>query len=183
MDVDVVNHRQPTLSYIQPLDVEPGCKVMGFWNGSQASNGDGLPGGDGDIDYASWLFDPRDVWPAAQPHLFGGKFGAGGFGEPGAAVNQSLGFATGPFGVGAFGVGGAYWEWRFPFLLRDGIYQLALRLLDALGNARDDDAADLTLCVEAAPRPCSRARFEDYDSQTETLTFTWRHSPDLESAD
>ncbi len=183
MAVDVLlNHRQPTLRFVRPLDVEPGCEVAGYWNGSVAGNGDGLPGGDAEIDYGSRLIAPNKIWTAAQPQLFAGRFGRGGFGEPGAAVNQALGYATGPFGGGAFGVGGGYWEWRFPFPLRDGTYKIALRLLDLLGNERGDDAASLTLCVEDIPRPCSRARFENYDDQAETLTFAWRHSPDLELA-
>lgn len=181
MAVDViVRQRRPTIRFPRPADAEPGAMVSLYWDGSRAPNGDGISGDGAGIDYDNRLVAPTPIWLRGHVHLFGGGFGLGGFAEPGAAPDPSMGFGRGPFGVGAFGIGGGYWEWTFPFALRDGVYRVAVRIIDALGNERETPDATVTLAVEALPRPATRARLAEYDSEQETIQTSWGHSPDFQ---
>lgn len=173
----IVTSRQPTLR-IPRVPVEPGALAALYWNGTKAPNGDGVPGGAEPVSYDRPLFGPQPFWLKGMPHLFGGGFGLGGFGEPGASLNTDMGFGRGPFGVGAFGIGGGYFEWQFSFPLRNGVYAIALRLRDTAGNEQAADAVAFSFEVQAVPRPCDKAWVVSLDG--DTLTIGFRRSPDFQ---
>ncbi len=180
MAVDViVRTRTPTVLFPRLPEVEPGSQVRVYFNGTRAGNGDGLPGGEDTVDYTGPLAGPQPVWAEGHPHLFGGGFGQGGFAEPGAAFSPLMGFGTGPFGVGAFAIGGGYWSWLFDFLLRDGLHEVGIRILDSLGNERVLPDVEMTMAVEALPRPAGYAKLDSYSQPAGTLDISWEQSPDL----
>ncbi len=174
----VVTTRQPTIR-VPRVPVEHGTQIAIYWNGTRAPNGDGVPGGAAPIDYSRPLFGPREFWLRGNPHLFGGGFGQGGFGESGASFNSEMGFGRGSFGGGAFGIGGGDFEWAFSFPLRNGVYGIAARLRDSTGNEQSTDAVAMTLEVQAAPRPCAKAWIAGFE--VELLSVGLHRSPDFQA--
>lgn len=172
--------RTPTVRFVREQLVEPGTRVWLYWNGSRAPNGDGVPGGEAAISYAAAIHPSAAGLPLhlrGHTHLFGGRFGSGGFGEPAALLEEAAGFGTGPFGLGPLGIGAGWWTWKFPFPLRDGDYRLAVKLGDELGNIQADEAAaTMVLRVLARPRPPSRLALS-FDG--DALTASWEHSPEF----
>lgn len=169
--------RRPVIRFPRPTEFPVGTGVLICWNGTRGGNGDGLAGGEAEIDYERALAGPMPLWPAGtQPHLFGGGFGVGGFASPGAKAWDAVGFARGGFAVGAFGLATGYWEWRFDFPLRDGLYRLDLLLVDALGNRQEPPGSRMDLTVAAVPRPPAHlaVRVDEDD-----LVAAWEASPDL----
>lgn len=173
----IINHRDPTTRFPRLHDVEPGSRVASYFNGTRAPNQDGVPGGEAAIDYATRLAGPMSIWQRGHMSMFGGGFGAGGFCEAHADVDDALGFGTGPFGVGGFGCGGGWFDWKFPFPLRDGVYRVAMRLLDYLGNEEETPADECVLMVQALPRPATNLQAEYAGGN---IDLTWTHSPEFQ---
>lgn len=174
-----VAHRQPLIQIPRDPNVEPGAAVALYWNGSIARNGDGyVPAGGAAVNFSRPLFGPSPMWLKGHPHLFGGGFGLGGFGEPGCDFFDGHGFGMGPFGIGAFGVNGGFWTWRPANNWRNGIYRIVARLRDAIGNEQSTAIADITVEVAAPPRPSPSAWIVSVAGTN--LNIAWRHSPDFE---
>lgn len=172
-----VDRRRPVIRFPRPAEFPVGSGVVICWNGGRGGNGDGVAGGDAEIDYERALAGPMPLWPAGtQPHLFGGGFGVGGFASPGAKAWDAMGFARGAFGVGGFGAGGGYWEWRFDFALRDGLYRIDLLLVDGLGNRQEPPGSRMDLTVAALPRPPAHLVVRVDEDE---LVAAWEASPDL----
>lgn len=170
-------HRRPTIQIARVPGVEVGAALALYWNGARSRfNGDGLPGGDAEIDYARPLI-VEPVWRRGHPHMFGGGFGLGGFGEPGSEFDESHGFGMGPFGIGAFAVGGGFWRWASPFDWRDGEYAVELRMRDALGNEQPTPLAAITIEIAAPPRPPAKAWLQSLVGPS--MTVAWHPSPDF----
>ena len=176
-----VDRRDPQVQFLRQQAIEIGATVMVYWNGTKAANGDGLPGGDAAISYATALAGPLPIWRRGQRSIYGGGFMAGGFMEAHAQVDPSFGWLAGGFMAGGFLDRAVMWRWRFPFLLRDGIYRIALRMRDAAGNEQATDAATLVMEVAALPR-AARNLVVTLDGEAGTLTATWEASPDLQAA-
>lgn len=178
---------QPIIRIARVPNVEPGSRIALYWNGTIAANGDGVPGGANPIDYSQmlpqqtgWPRVPLLFWTRGHPHLYGGGFGMGGFGEPGASLNTAMGFGTGPFGLGAFGIGGGWWEWQPSNIWRNGVYAIAARLRDSLGNEQTAAIASFTIEIQAPPRAVPKAWVVALVG--DNLTIAWRHSPDFQPA-
>ncbi len=172
----LVAHRRPTIRILRSAEVEHGVQVVLYWNGSRAANGDGLPGGAAPVDDSKPLAAPASLWAKGAVGFSTGGFSAGAFGAN-AAPDPTLGFSRGPYSAGPFGVGLSYWTWRFPFELRNGVYVIEARLMDALGNGQEMAIDSMSIEVAAVPRPVSKAWLAGY--KVPILTIAWRHSPDL----
>lgn len=155
-----------------------GCQVSVFWSGAVASNGDGKPEG-AVVDYATPIAGPITVWPAGrQAGFLNGPFLSGGFLSGGARQGNGFGFLTGRFLEGGFLGPAGRCSIQVPSVLRNGDYTFGMKLLDKLGNAAATEA-EITVSVEAIPRPAARARIDSYDSGNEVLNIGWTASPDL----
>ncbi len=172
----VLDHRQPTLRFPRSCHLEPGATAVFYWSGSQLE-GDGVPGSDATINYARPLAGPLLVWLLGQPVPYGGGYGRGGYGTLGGRRDFTKGYGRGPYGVGGYGVGGGYISWTFPYLLRDGLYGVAVRLRDALGNEQAAAIGTVTFEIAALPRPATGARLKSYAAPI--LEIEWDHSPDV----
>lgn len=179
--MSTIAHRQPTIRFPRLHKFQVGSQVLIYWNGSRAANGDGVAGGVAPVNYAAALAGPLDVWPNGQRSIFGGRFGRGGFGVDGGDGNAG-GFGTGPFAIGEFCSPGGWFEWAFPFVLRDGDYAVGVRMCDGLGNVTTSPTVELTFTVAAIPRPATRARIVSWDDGGNVLNIAWQHSPDFEAA-
>lgn len=175
-----VRSRVPTLVVPQVHGLEPGIQFALHDNHRVAPNGDARGGYEDAIDYDSARVGPLRMFPGGRGELslFGGEFGVGGFAEAGAINDPARGFGRGPFARGAFGVGHNTVSWRGTQNWRDGKYQIALRLLDHLGNAAETPAASEVVRVEALPREASGLRLvgvADGNAQ-----FVFNPSPEFE---
>jgi hypothetical protein len=103
---------------------------------------------------------------------FGHQFGAGGFGWDGAAA---VGFG-GNFGLGEFGFDAEQAGWQSDALPPGG-YPLRVVTVDAAGN--ESPAAAATVMIASPPRPASSLSPTQYDPTTDTLTFTFTPSKDV----
>jgi hypothetical protein len=104
---------------------------------------------------------------------FGYHFGQGGFGWDGrAAAGFGVNFGTGEFG---FDAADALWQSE---PLPPGTYPLKVTILDAVGN--ESPAATAAVALAAPPRPASNLKVTQYVSATDTLTFTFTPSEDIE---
>lgn len=173
----IINHRKPTMRFPRLHDVEPGVSVAVYFNGTRAPNQDGVPGGDAPVNFAIRLAEPMRIWLKGHLSMFGGGFCVGGFCGAHADVDDTLGFASGPFALGGFACGGGWFEWQFPFPLRDGQYSVAMRLLDRLGNEEETPAEVLDFLVLALPRPATNLS-ADYAGGN--LNLAWMHSPEFQ---
>ena len=168
--------RRPTISFPRLEFLEPDIQAAFFWNGARAPNGDGVPGGEAAIDYATALYGPAPIFRGDQIKPFGGRFGRGGFGERHALHSPSGGFGGGPFAAGAFGVGGSFFSWRFTFPLRDGDYQIAALYADSLGNLPAPPGTVMVLRVEALPRPAADLAWM---MEPGIFSSNWTHTPEF----
>ncbi len=173
-----ITHRYPTLRIPLPLEIEPDATLSVHWNGSRAPNGDGVPGGAAPIDYLEALSPQLRIWGPEQATLFGGGWCEHPWAEAGAVAHVAVGWCVGPWCIGAWGAPWGWWQWTFPFALRDGIYRVALRLADWLGNKQLAADEVFEFEVAALPRPASRPNVT-YEPVTEQLQLTWTHSPEF----
>lgn len=174
-----IAHRYPTIQFLRPRMVEPRAKATLYWNGKMAPNGDGVAGGEAEVDYGAALAEKLVLWRMGHLSMFGGGFGAGGFAEPHADADPASGRGSGRYGEGMYAVGNPTWSWKFPFALRDGNYKVAARVLDWLGNEQLAPDEVLEFEIAALPRP-PRNALAVYDDDKETLTVRWQHSPEFE---
>ena len=178
----IVHHRRPTIRIPRDQSVEKGTRIVLYWNGTIAPNGDGVAGGASPVNYTTPLAGLLPMGFKGHRTMFGGGFALSGFAQSHAEPDPSMGFAKGPFAIGGFAVGGGYWQWQPTNPWRDGEYAIAVRLQDALGNEQSADAAALTIEVAAVPRPSSRAWISAYDEMENLLTISWNRSPDFAAA-
>lgn len=176
-----VRSRVPTLVVPQVHGLEPGIQFALHDNHRVAPNGDALGGYEDSIDYDSARVGPLRMFPGGRGELaaFGGQFGVGGFAEARAIDDPLRGFGRGPFAGGAFGVGHNATTWRGTQAWRDGKYQLALRLLDYLGNASQPPAAEEVVRVEALPRAAGNLRLTGVADGA--AQFSFNASPEFEA--
>jgi hypothetical protein len=168
--------RRPTLRFGRPNFLEPGIQVVYYWNGTRAPNGDGVPGGAAAIDYDTPLAGPLPLFNDDQLIPFGGRYGAGPYAALTARRSPSGGYGGGPYGAGGYGVGGSWFDWQFPFPLRDGVYSIARCLADALGNVADPPGLVDTLEIAAVPRTPSLLSWEVSGG---IFYLRWAHSPEF----
>lgn len=181
--------RRPTIQLYRKECLEPRIRLVLYWNGTIAPNGDGIPGGEADVDYDTplngYTVDRRSgarlpgqpLFLIGQQRLaFGGRYGRGAYGRIGASRSATGGYGGGPYGGGAYGVGASFYTWRFPFPLRDGDYRIAALYADELGNVQDPPGTILVLTVAAVPRPPLDLRVT---SDGVTLAASWTHSPEF----
>ena len=156
--MQTVTRRKPILSFHRPAGLEAAVRVVLFWNGSLAGNGDGIGGGSDAIDYDTVLAGPIAL-DAIDPLGRRGGWCAGGWCE------------------GAWAAGVVRWRWAFPFLLRDGQYSVGALLEDSLGNRQADPGVEVSFRVVAVPRPPSGFRITAYAAPT--LSTAWIASPEF----
>ena len=151
----LVVDRYPSIQLERAHDVEAGTQVVICWNGTRAPNGDGISGGEAEIDFDNPIAGPMTMWRGGHSHWLGGGFPGNEFPHFGAADSE-LGFCVGPFCAGPFCVGTDVMAWTFPFPLRDGDYRFAVLLAEPRGNVMSRGGAEVgTMRVEALPRPAS----------------------------
>jgi len=126
-------------------------------------------GGSGEINYDNPLNDsPIRVWPVWQDKAgFGmSRFGASDFGYGSAAA---VGFGKGSFGNGQFGLDADTFEW-VSAPMQAGVYKLAIKITDEVGNESSSETIQVT--VTPAARPAEQVSISSFDKQTNQLVLS-----------
>ena len=112
--------RRPTLRFGRPNFLEPGIQVVYYWNGTHRTA------------MACQAALQRSIttrrWPGRCPSSttiqlipFGGQHDGPYAGVTARRLALGRLLAAGPTGPRGYGVGGSWFDWQFPFPLRDGV--------------------------------------------------------------
>lgn len=170
------------ISFLRSNTLPAGARLAVYWNGTQATNGDGVAPVDPaeSVDEQNPLTPaPIAIWPTGKAGFAVEPYGTGAFGAP-ANYGIGFGYGTKPFGLGPFGVYVDLFAWTTASVLRtlrDGLYTFAVAVLDQYGNHSALTQAQID--INGTPRP--PANVEYVGSQAGFIELSWTHSPDLQT--